>query len=125
MEVIHGLPSVGLAVDHKTSAFFSAAKGCRQFLGFVEQLPGQRRVLRRYLHDIPDVLPGDHQKVNRRLGSRVMKRENFIILKNLAARYFAFRDFTKNTIVHTKPHYIKVLFPKLKFWESLDWFILP
>jgi hypothetical protein len=101
VEVIHGLAAVGLAVNHKAGAFFAAALFHRQFLGLVEQ-PSQknRSGSPAGFHNVPDMLPGNHQEVYRRLGDGVVEGQHFIIFIDLPAGNFPGGDFTKNTVAH-------------------------
>jgi hypothetical protein len=100
VEMIHRLPAVGLAVDYKPGAFFAASQLYRQFPRRINELPGQSRVAFRYFHDIPDVLFGNYQKVNRRLRRGVMEREDFVILENFFGGNFSPCDFTENAVIH-------------------------
>jgi hypothetical protein len=100
MEVIHGLSPIGLTINHKPGPVFGAALFFGQFLGLVEQSAGQGAILRFQFHDIPDMLFGNQEKMNRRLGGDVVEGQEFIILIDLLARNLPRDDFTKNTITH-------------------------
>jgi hypothetical protein len=98
MKVFYGLSPVGLAINHKTSPVFGAALFFGQFLGLVKQSAGQETILRFQLHDIPDMLFGDQEEMNRRLGGDVVEGQKFIIFIDLLARNLPRDDFTKNAI---------------------------
>ena len=100
VKMIHGLPAIGLAVNDKAGALLGAALSGRKFPGLVEDPAQQGRVTVPKLHDVRDVLFGDYQKMNRRLGGNIVKGENLFVLKDLPGRNFAFYDSTKNTVTH-------------------------
>jgi hypothetical protein len=81
MKVIHGLPAVGLAVDDKAGAFFGAALPGGEFLGCIEKPAQQGGAAVPKLHDIRDVLFGDHQKMDRRLGGGIVEGENILVFE--------------------------------------------
>jgi hypothetical protein len=100
MKVIHGLPAVRFAVNNKAGALPGAALSGRKFPGLVENPAQQSRVTIPKLHDVRNVLFGDYQKMNRRLGGNIVKGENLLVLKDLPGRNFALYDSTKNTVTH-------------------------
>jgi hypothetical protein len=100
MEVIHGLPSVGFTVDDKAGAFPGAALFRGEFLGRIEKPSQQGSAVVPKFHDIRDMLFGDHQKMDRRLGGGVVEGENILVLEDLPGGDFAFYDSAKNTIAH-------------------------
>jgi hypothetical protein len=81
VEVIHGLPAVGFAVDDKAGAFFGAALSGGEFLGLVEQPAQQGRAVFPGFHDVRDVFFGDYQEMDRRLGGGVVEGEHVLVLE--------------------------------------------
>lgn len=95
MQVRHGLAAVGLAVNHETGAFLGAALGGGQLLGLVEQAAQETAVPGFRFHDAADVLFRNHQKVQGRLGSRVVEGQELLVLVELPAGNFSRDNLTK------------------------------
>jgi hypothetical protein len=98
--MIHRLSAIGLAIDHKTGAFFGAALPRRQFLGLVKEPPQEGLPAFFQFHYIGNVPLGDHQKMYRRLGVHVVKGQKSVVLVEFSARYFSLYDLAEYTVSH-------------------------
>jgi hypothetical protein len=100
MKVIHGLATVGLAVDHKAGAVFGAAGVFGEFLGLKKQPSKEGRVSGIHFHDAPDMLFRDHKKVHGRLRVHIMESQEFLVFIDLFGRNLPFDYFAENTVIH-------------------------
>jgi hypothetical protein len=105
MEVIHSLAPIGLAVDHKPGAFFPAALFRRQFLGLKQQVSQKAAVSFFQFHNIFDMLFGDHQKMNRRLGGDVVEGQHPVILVHFFTGNLPGDNFAENAVIHNEKVY--------------------
>jgi hypothetical protein len=100
MKMINGLAAVGLAVDHEAGAPFAAVKAFGEFLCPEKQAAKKSRIRGVQIHYAPDMLFGDHQEVNRRLGVHIVEGQEFLVFKNLVGRNLPFYNFTENAVAH-------------------------
>jgi hypothetical protein len=104
MEMIHRLAPVGFTVDHKAGPLFGAALFHGQLLGLKEQIAQKAAVRGVHLHDIPDMLFGDYQKMNRPLGGNVVESQHPVIFVNFPTGNFPGDNFTKNAVAHDEKY---------------------
>jgi hypothetical protein len=102
MEMIHGLPAVGLAVDDKARSLFAAALAYGKFLGFKEEPSGKTLVAGAKLHTIGDMPLGYQKKVDRRLGLHIVKSQHLAVFVDLFSGNFPGNDFTEYAIAHRR-----------------------
>jgi hypothetical protein len=100
VKVIDSLPAVRLAVDYKAGSVLGAAVAFCEFLGLKKEAPHEGSVGGFQLHDVPDVLFVNQEKMHRGLGIQVFEGQKLVILVYFLGWNFPACDFTKNTFAH-------------------------
>jgi len=98
MQMIHGLPAIGTAVDHH-------AKAARRMLladlsRTMQQMPKHRIIRRLHMSQRRNLALGNDEDVHRRNRRNIMERKTQLVLKDFFARNFAGQDAAEDRVCH-------------------------
>ena len=81
MQVLYGLKSIVAVVADNPITVFQALTLC-DFSDFTNDMSHKLVILRLYIIDTGDVLLGNYQNMNRALGVKILKCDDFVVLIN-------------------------------------------